>query len=290
MKRLLLSLAFFLAGNALAAVAPPPPGTDIWLVDLDLAEGRPSAMNPRNLTARRGYDNQPAFVNPQAFLFTSMDASGQTDAWRYELMDGSAAPVLVTPESEYSPTPAPDGGISVVRVSLTGVQQLWTLAPGAARYEVLFPMLEGVGYHIWVDNERAALFLVREPPELHVANRRTGEVVVLAKDIGRSLQMTPGASATLAFTEPGQDGKRWIKQLDLAEKRLTSLAPLLKDSEDFVFLPDGRAVMAEGRGLYVWNGDAWQEFARFDTLPGAITRLAISPDAAHLAMVVAEGE
>lgn len=287
MMKYLISILFFLV-TATAVAAAAPPGTDIWLVDLAVDE-TPAASNPRNLTARPGYDNQPAFVTNHSLLFTSMDASGQTDAWRYDLQ-GDVQPMLVTPESEYSPTPAPGGAMSVVRVALNGVQQLWLLPPGASEYELLFPMLEGVGYHAWLDDERVALFMLRDAMELHVANRNSGEVAVLAKDIGRSLRAVPGAPGDLAFTEPGQDGKHWIKRLDVDARKIASLAPLLDGSEDFILLPDQRPVMAQGKALFVWSGDAWRKFAQFDALPGTITRLALSPDFKRLAMVVAEGE
>lgn len=287
MMRRFISLLFFLAATS-AVAAPAPPGTDLWLADLTVGDAI-AASNPRNLTARPGYDNQPAFVTNHSLLFTSMDASGQTDAWRYDLQ-GDVQPVLVTPESEYSPTPAPGGAMSVVRVAMDGVQQLWLMKPGALEYEVLFPMLEGVGYHAWLDSERVALFMLRDSMELHIANRNSGEVAVLAKDIGRSLQPIPGLTGSLAFTEPGQDGKRWIKRLDVNARKIVSLAPLLEGSEDFILLPDQRAVMAQDRALHVWNGEAWQQFAQFDQLPGPITRLALSPDAKRLALVVAEGE
>ncbi|MBW3567374.1 MAG: hypothetical protein KY410_05345, partial [Proteobacteria bacterium] len=203
---------------------------------------------------------------------------------------GEAKPLLTTAESEYSPTPAPDGAVSVVRVSMEGVQQLWLLQPGGEEYELLFPMLEGIGYHAWIDADRVALFMVREPSELHIANRRSGEVAVLAKGIGRSLQPVPGHTAHLAFVERGHDDKPWIKQLDVNARKITSLAPVLEGSEDFAFLPDGRLIMAKGRALFAWNDAEWREFARVDQLPGAITRLALSPDGTRLAMVVAEGE
>lgn len=288
MKRLFLPALFCLPLFTSAAAVPAAPGTDIWLADLDVTADAIAASNPRNLTNRPGYDNQPAFVTTHSFLFASMDANGQTDAWRYELADVSAAPVLETPESEYSPTPAPGGALSVVHVSPDGLQQLRLLAPGGSQYELLFPLLEGIGYHAWVDSERVALFMVREPSELHIANRETGKVIVLAKGIGRCLQSLQGADPGIAFIEAGQDGKRWIKRLDLVDRRITPLAPVLENSEDFVFLPGGRPVMAHGKALFVWRDDAWHEFARFDTLPGDITRLAVSPDARRLLMVVAE--
>lgn len=283
MQTLSAILLLFLAQPA--AAPPPPPGTDIWLLDLDSA-AQLSVSNPRNLTHRPGYDNQPAFSGAGDFLFTSI-ADGQADAWRYPVTS-SAEPLLQTPESEYSPTPTPSGDISVVRVALDGTQQLWSLAPGAEKYELLFPLIEGIGYHAWLDEDRVALFIVKDPSELHVANRRTGKVEVLAKDIGRSLVPVPGESGQLAFTETGADGKRWIKQIDVNAHRIVPLAPLLEGSEDFAMLPDGRLLMAQGKSLFTWQEDAWRRLATFSAFPGGISRLAVSHDATHLALVVDE--
>lgn len=273
-----------LAGEA----PPPPPGTDIWLVDLVRGSDGLEARNARNLTDRAGYDNQPAFISNNTLLITSMTADEQTDAWRLELDEQTAVAVLETPESEYSPTPVPGGGVSVVRVARDGTQQLWWLPPGGDQYQLLFPMLEGVGYHAWVDAARVALFMVRNPSELHVANRETGQVLVLARDIGRSLHAVPGQPGTLAFIEDGADGQRWIKQYDFSSRRISPLAPVAGSSQDFEFLPDGRILMADGRELFVWQEDAWQLVTRLDELPGTITRLAVSPGANRLAMVVDE--
>lgn len=288
------ALAFLLCLTCLEAGAavPPPPATEIWLVDLRTVEGRLEAGAARNLTRRPGYDNQPAFVSDHTLLFTSIDNAGQADAWRLDLSTGDAAPILVTPQSEYSPTAAPRGVLTVVRVALDGVQQLWMLPAGADEYQLLFPMLEGVGYHAWLDQERAALFMIRgedRPPELHIANRVSGNVTIMAKGIGRSLQPVPGAAGSLAFVEDGHDGKRWIKRLDFHERRITALAPVLADSEDFAFMPDGRPLMAQDKSIFVHDGTAWRLLTAFEQLPGEISRLAIDPSGTKLAMVVAEG-
>lgn len=291
MKYALLFLLCFTCFVAGAAV-PQPPGTDIWTVDLQTVEGELSAGTPQNLTRRPGYDNQPAFVTDQALLFTSADATGQTDAWRFDLASGDAGALLITPQSEYSPTPAPNGALTVVRVALDGVQQLWMLPAGAREYELIFPMLEGVGYHAWLDDEHVGLFMIRgedQPPELHIANRVSGDVTVMAKGIGRSLQAVPGVTGSLAFIEDGHDGKRWIKQLDFHERRITALAPVLEGSEDFTFMPDGRLLMAQGKSIYLHEGNAWRLLAAFGQLPGDITRLAVNPAGSRLVLVVSEG-
>lgn len=274
-----------LAAHGIAHAAPQPPGFDIWLAPVS-GEGE-----LRNLTSRPGYDNQPAFESENRILFTRIaDDVPQTDLARLDIASGEVSPLLVTPESEYSPTPNDRGTVSAVRVSMDGVQQLWELPPGADRYEPLLAGIEGVGYHLWLDPQRVALFIVEQPSELHIANLDTGKVLVLAKDIGRSMHRPPGTRNVIAFTEPGQEGKRWIKTLDLDERKLVPVAPVLEGSQDFAYLPDGRIVMASGKTVYAWQQGKWQELAAFPDLPGDISRIAVSPSGERLALVVAEDE
>ncbi|HXJ31465.1 MAG TPA: hypothetical protein VNG35_12540, partial [Gemmatimonadales bacterium] len=75
-----------------AAAAPPgPPGTDIWVADLTIRDGRVNVGKPLNVTARPGYDNQPAFLpDGSGFLYTRIGADGQADMWRYDFATHSA--------------------------------------------------------------------------------------------------------------------------------------------------------------------------------------------------------
>lgn len=277
LSMLLLCLA------APATAAPAPPGFDIWLVNL---QGEPRLQN---LTSRPGYDNQPVFEDEETLLFTRLGDGTQTDLARLDIDTGEIKPLLETPESEYSPTPNSRGTVSTVRVSLDGVQQLWELEKGADRYSPLLAAIEGVGYHLWLDARQVALFIVKQPSELHIANLETGKVMVVAKDIGRSMQRPPGTRNAIAFIEPGQDGQRWIKKLDMDTQRITPIAPVLQGSQDFAYLPDGRLLMASGKRVFAWQAGEWQALATFSDLPGDISRLAVSPSGDTLAMVVAEG-
>lgn len=265
-----------------AVAMPTPPGFDIWLLPMD------GESQPRNVTARPGYDNQPAFENETSMLFTRMMPDGQSDIARLDVETGQVELLASTPQSEYSPTPNPRGGISTVRVSLEGVQQLWEFDPATSEFEVLLPGIEGVGYHLWLSPQRLAMFIVTQPPELHVANLQTSEVMVMAENIGRSMQDLPGNPDEFAFVEPGQDDMRWIKRFNLASNQLTPIAPVLEESRDFVFDPQGGLYMASGKSLYQWLDGEWRMLGNYPQLPGAISRLAFSPSGRTLAMVVAE--
>ena len=102
---------------ALQAAAQPP-ATDIYVADLRVVDGRVQVGPLVNVTARPGYDNQPFFLpDGRAFLYTSIREDSQADIYRYDLERATSVRLTATRESEYSPTPLPDGrGFSTVRV------------------------------------------------------------------------------------------------------------------------------------------------------------------------------
>src|SRR5512142_1750822 len=114
-----------LAMVLLAATAPfsasraqGRPSTDIWLVSLE-GPGTPRVGHAENLTQRIGYDNQPSFTpDGQSILYTRIEGNAPSDVWRISLATRETSNVTRTiVESEYSPTPMPDGRhFSTVRV------------------------------------------------------------------------------------------------------------------------------------------------------------------------------
>jgi len=103
-----------------APATQAPPDTDIYLLPLKIAAGAITLGAPANVTNNPGYDNQPFFTaDSRSILFTSIRGGGtQTDIYRYDIQTAQTTQVTNTPESEYSPTITPSGGLSVVRVEL----------------------------------------------------------------------------------------------------------------------------------------------------------------------------
>ena len=93
---------------------------------ISVASRRVSVGVPVNVTARPGYDNQPFFLpNGRAFLYTSIREDSQADIYRYDIAARTSIRLTSTRESEYSPTPLPDGsGFSAVRVEADSTQRL----------------------------------------------------------------------------------------------------------------------------------------------------------------------
>jgi hypothetical protein len=95
----------------------------------------------------------------------------------------------------------------------------------------------------------------------------------------------------LAFVDK-RDGDNWlITYLDLDSMTVTRALPTLPGREDFALAADGSILMAQGGRLYRgFPGEqGWELLADWDaTLPGDISRIAVSPTGRHLAFVVWE--
>lgn len=284
-------------GTMLVSVLAPalpaqgPPATDIYLAELRDRVGRLEIGAPVNATRRPGYDNQPFFVaDGRSFVYTAI-VDGQADAFRYEIASGQRVRLTATPESEYSPTPLPDGsGFSVVRVEADSTQRLWRFDWDGTHAALVLPNVKPVGYHAWGDMHTVALFVLGQPATLQLADTRTGTTTQSAVDVGRGLQALPGRWVT--FVQKGADSAWSIAELDLRTRTTRPLVRTLKGADLYARTPDGVLLMAQGSKVYQWSaarGTEWEEVADF---AGAglenITRLAVSPRGDRLALVAAD--
>jgi hypothetical protein len=276
------------------AGAQGPPGTDIFLAALHERAGRIEIGAPINVTHRTGYDNQPCFApDGRSFLYTSV-TDGQADIWRYTIVAGRSARVTETPESEYSPTPLPDGsGFSVVRVEADSTQRLWRFDWTGAHPALVLADVKPVGYHAWGDEHAVALFVLGQPPTLQVADTRSGTATRVASDIGRGVQRIPGRPA-ISFVQKGSppDSAWTLTEFDLGTRRTRPLVGTLPGVDQYAWTPRGVLLMAKGAKLYQWSparGADWEEVADFTALGlETITRLAVSRRGDRLALVAAD--
>ena len=282
--------------------APAPPDTEIFLAPLKSANGTIEVGTPINITNNPGYDNQPFFTRDGAgVLFTSTrtaaGAPSQTDIYRYDIADRRIAQVTRTPESEYSPTVTPDGGLSVIRVELDGnnTQRLWQFTLAGSDPKVLLENVKPVGYHAWADDHTLALFVLGQPATLQLADTKTGTARTMASDIGRSIQPIPatGAVREISFVQRERQGdatRLIIKKLNAATGQVTMLTPAVPggNDADTAWTPDGTLLMARGGMLYAWRPGQteWNEAADLARLSlNGVTRLAVSPKGDYLALV-----
>jgi len=273
-----------------AAVAPP--ATDVYVADLRVANGRVVVGVPVNVTKRPGYDNQPNFLpNGRAFLYTSVREDSQADIYHYDLDRGSSVRLTATRESEYSPTPLPDGGgFSVVRVEADSTQRLWAFDADGSRPRLVLDSIKPVGYHAWGDDHTLVLFVLGSPATLQIADARSPAAPggTVARDVGRSLQRIPGREA-VSFLQRDSVAGPWLEEVDLHTHRVTKLVKAPKGADFFAWMPNGIVLTASGTTLYQWDsrgGGGWEQVGDF--APAGltnVTRLAVSPKGDRLAIV-----
>jgi len=289
---LLVAITLALPGYGLSQT--PPPGTDIWVMELNEEEGAVTLGDPTRITDRPGYDNQPYFARGGGYLlFTSIDEAGQADIYRYVLDEGSRLRITRTaPESEYSATIMPGGGrFSAIRVEADSTQRLWSFTLTGSDPRVLFTDIAPVGYHAWINANTVVLFVLGSPATLHVADRETLTSEVVTEGIGRSLHKVPDreAASFLQWEGSGRDRIGIIKILDLATREIEVAGEALPGNEFYAWTPGGMILSGEGTKIYrLVPGDeaGWQEVADLGTAGiRGITRLAVSPEGDRLAVV-----
>lgn len=267
-----------------------PQGTDVWLLELVQENNALRAVEPRNITDRPGYDNQPHFTPAGDLLFVQMEGE-RTDLWQWNSETETSTRITATPEqSEFSPTPIPGsaGGISYIRSPTDTSGRLWRMPQADAAAEIVFPDIGPVGYHAWFDADHVALWLLQDPSVLQLVELDTQAAQTLATGVGRSPQSVPGRRA-VSFTRATDDGTVVeLYDLDLAR---TEVVALLPEGGDFhAWTPDGVLLSSAASQVFAWRDDAWQEVVDLAHLGLELTRLAVSPGGTHLALVAEPAE
>ncbi len=267
-----------------------PPGTDIYLVRVDVSGEDMRFSAPLNVTDRDGYDNQPSFTPDGRFLLYTSNRGGQTDIYRYDIANGTTTQVTHTaPESEYSPTVTAHGNtFSVVRVERDSTQRLWEFGLDGDNPQLVLADVAPVGYHAWGNAMTVALFVLGQPSTLRIADRTTGQSEIVAYNIGRSLHKIPDRNS-ISFAHRVSDDKMIVKELEIETRVVRPLAPLLAGNEFYAWTPDGAMIMGQGAKLFRLDPTRDTEWHETADLSGrgvdGISRIAVSPDGDWIAVV-----
>jgi WD40 repeat protein len=271
------------------AAALAPPATDIFVVDLGPGPGGKLKLGqPVKISTWAGYNNQPSFLpDGRGILYTSI-RDKQADIYRYDLRAATTAQVTNTPESEYSPTLMPDGkSISVVRVEADGTQRLWKFPLAGGSPALVLEKVKPVGYHLWIDQDTLALFVLGKPNTLQLVDLRTGKTEWVADNPGRILRRVP-RQGKFSFVQKVSDQEWLIKTFDLKTRSVATFIKTFPGAEDYAWTPAGVLLMANGSKLFARKESdwAWVELADLSSAGlKNITRIAVSPKGDRIAVV-----
>jgi WD40 repeat protein len=274
-----IKILFLLVGFSLNIQAQVD--TDIFVYDLNLGKGKIS--NSQNLTHWKGYDNQPSFSpDGQRLYFTRI--MGQAEVYYYDLKMKFIREFTRTEESEYSPTATPDGKyISVIQVEKDSTQRLWKFPIPKGPPELVFENVKPVGYHVWIDNENVAMFILGKSNSLQVGNTVTGDVKTITYDIGRSLHTYNGS---VYFVSKESSMIWWIKKMDAATGEVSRIEQTLKEREDFTVTSSGRILMGDGKIIYELKSGQWKKLITVESNEFTdFNRIVVSPDEKKLVIV-----
>jgi hypothetical protein len=262
------------------------PETDIFIADCRIKEGNIYFGGAKNITSRKGYDNQPNFLNDTTLLFTSIRNGLQSDIFQYTISSQKTSKLTSSAESEYSPKITPDKlGISTVVVEKDSTQRLWRYTLQGNNPLIIAKSIDSIGYYCWLSDTTFAAIMITDPSSLKICNTITGASKNIATNVGRSLEKS--ANGYLYFSQL-IDSTRWLVRLE-KDGTIQRLIEFYKQAEDFTLTRNNTVLCAhEGELFYADNNFnlGWRVCGNF-SFAGAknITRIALSPDEKHIAFV-----
>jgi Tol biopolymer transport system component len=262
-------------------------GSEIYIADLEITESGISLSNPKNITNRIGYDNQPSFhPSKHVLYYSSFNEDERSDIKIFNYKNGKTEHFTQTQEREYSPTVTPDDKfISCIIQRDDGAQDLGKYPIKGGSPIILINNLI-VGYHAWINPTQIALFVLGTPLTLRVYNLETKTDSIITSSIGRSLHKIPNSNS---FSFVDKSSAQW-KINSWTNGNIETIIETLPAREDLTWTPDGKIITSDGRQFFFYDPQKedgqWQMFYASDIK--GVSRLAASPDGKKIAFVVAE--
>lgn len=258
---------------------------DIVMFSVENKLGIPKlGQQPFHLTYRAGYDNQPKFsLDGEHIYFTRM-SQNQTDIYSYSFKTKRLKNITNTLiESEYSATPYMDGFISVIGVNDKGQQHLRKIHINTGEQEVFTEDIEPVGYHAWLTESQAAVFVLGDVMTLQLLEtNKKQQHKILAQNIGRCLEtVSQGVSFTVE-----SEGAHHIKVLTKTYTVLDTGIVLPKGVQDYVWWDEQHVITAKDGMLLLLSKDKQVTIADLATsnIKG-MSRLSLNGNKDKLAIV-----
>lgn len=271
------------------AAQTPPPSTDIYLLELKERKGKISLSKAKNITNRKGYDNQPSFFNNDYILYSS-HRQEQNDIMLYDIYEDTHTNLSDSKDSEYSPTPIPAyNSYAVVRVEKDGSQRLWMYHMDDKRQpQVIFEKIMPVGYFAIQDKD-VLMFVLGNPATLVLANMEEVNDDIINSNIGRTIRSIPGTNE-FTFERTEEDGSVIIYRLERQKNEFSEVIKKPVGAGDWTISPEATYYTSIGTKIMAYHPDHHSEWIEITDLgseaSAGITRMAINQENDKLAVVI----
>ena len=272
-------------------VGPPKP--EIYVADLSVFDGLHYLSPLQKVTdGTSSYDNQPMFMpDSRSLLYTTDHGFGdqiQTEIHRYYFSSRRETRITRTVESEYSPRPvAGDRAFSAIRVEADSTRRVWQFTMEGMDGEVLFRNLNDVGHHAWGNESTVLVYVAGNPPTARIADLATGQIDVVARSVGLSMNKIPNRNAW-SFVERLSPVQAWISEVNIATREVRRRIETVAGGEFHTWTPEGVLLMAVGSRIYQWDPELdvdWRGVADLGDRVLTVTGIAVSPDGSKIAIV-----
>lgn len=262
--------------------------TEVFLLDITKEGGKIILKNPKNISNNEGYDNQPSFYDNNSILFSST-RDRQTDIALYNIKEGSTSWISNTKiGSEYSPLKIPNKEtVSAVRLDSTGLQRLYEYTRQDTNSKELLKELK-VGYYVWYnDHVLVSSVLADDRMDLVVSNLKKHTNDTIEKNVGRSLHKIPNSDLVSFISK---ENETWmIKSFNPISGDIKEITSIPLQIEDMCWTVEGSILMTLGKEIASFDTQTerdWKVLHHFEEDEiHEISRLTISPDGKHLAVV-----
>lgn len=228
------------------------PETDLWLFKLKTENKQLQLGEGKNITPRKGYDNQPCFTSDdKRILYVSIREDDQADVYSYDISKEQSLQLTKTKTSEYSPTIMPNGKlISCVVVEPDSAQRLWLYNLDGSLNKCFNEGIDSIGYHSWLSNDTLLYYKLTEPHSLRAFYKYSNEDVWLCDKPSRAFKKTTGNVFMYAIKDTAEIAYR---QYNTITKVSVEYATHKSKSEDFVWNPALGLLKSEGTQILKYD-------------------------------------
>ena len=242
-------ILFIFCTNSLLAQLPE---TDLWLFKIKNSKNILTLEDGKNITSRKGYDNQPFFTpDNKSVLYVSIREDKQADIYKYDISKEISLQLTKTKESEYSPIYTPDEkSFSCVVVEADSSQRLWLYNLDGTVKKCYHQGIDSIGYYTWLSNDTILYYKLTNPHSLRMYCDKSKEDKWLCNMPTRAFKKLSGNLFIYGIKDSLQVQYRMYNTVI---KRSEEFCMHKSNSEDFVWNKAFGLIKSEGAQLLQYN-------------------------------------